>query len=475
VPKTRSAVDAVLPPLVVSLIGAASRRARGRRVAAIFDGIDERILDRLDSELTDRGGAESFCKIGIEALTRLLGAQSALHFVSRAARYAQMESASVRYLLGILVPIVFAAAKRLMSLRGFDPAGLAKLQDGAWLLEQAPSGSTLTRPDTSGPSESEDSGAEAAAAVLHRLLASALPPTRSTVQRWVWFPLAGFWVVLLAYWALATGHNESRGLLDPPSPSRLSVTSVGSQVEYSGVVADERSRSAILSVLAGVFGDTNLIGDLRVDARLLPPRWLKSLELAVLAVRQPGLGLHFSGDWIDVDGGPLATDRERLIDTLRAVLGEGYRISLRDKQVPRTGPARLAQARTALAALGHQFALEDFATVLEAWVINFPADSDEIPQDQQPLIRGAARLMQSLPEGAVIEVRGHTDDAGDAQVNELLSRVRAESVREALIDAGAPPSKLRAEGYGSQRPVASNSRPEGRVLNRRIDFHVAHD
>jgi OOP family OmpA-OmpF porin len=83
--------------------------------------------------------------------------------------------------------------------------------------------------------------------------------------------------------------------------------------------------------------------------------------------------------------------------------------------------------------------------------------------------------MQFLPEGAVIEVRGHTDDAGDAQVNELLSRVRAESVREALIDAGAPPSKLRAEGYGSQRPVASNSRPEGRVLNRRIDFHVAHD
>jgi outer membrane protein OmpA-like peptidoglycan-associated protein len=37
-----------------------------------------------------------------------------------------------------------------------------------------------------------------------------------------------------------------------------------------------------------------------------------------------------------------------------------------------------------------------------------------------------------------------------------------------LIDNGVPSSRLSAEGFGETQPVADNSTPEGRALNRRV-------
>ncbi len=128
-----------------------------------------------------------------------------------------------------------------------------------------------------------------------------------------------------------------------------------------------------------------------------------------------------------------------------------------------------------LAELDTGVPLADLETMLGAWVIHFSSDSDEVPAGHRPLIRRVARLMDWLPEGTVVDVCGHTDDTGDAAVNLTLSQVRAESVREALIDAGANPARLRVRGYGSQRPVAGNERPKGRSLNRRIEFVLRRD
>ena len=71
-----------------------------------------------------------------------------------------------------------------------------------------------------------------------------------------------------------------------------------------------------------------------------------------------------------------------------------------------------------------------------------------------------------------LEVGGHTDDVGNDRANLMLSSDRAQSVREALIAAGAQPGQLLAKGYGRTRPAAEGVSEEARSMNRRTTLTV---
>jgi outer membrane protein OmpA-like peptidoglycan-associated protein len=75
----------------------------------------------------------------------------------------------------------------------------------------------------------------------------------------------------------------------------------------------------------------------------------------------------------------------------------------------------------------------------------------------------------------VIRIEGHTDAMGEPQHNLALSQARAEAVRAALIERGVAASRLRAQGFGADAPLADNRSAEGRAKNRRIEFRVAND
>jgi outer membrane protein OmpA-like peptidoglycan-associated protein len=69
-----------------------------------------------------------------------------------------------------------------------------------------------------------------------------------------------------------------------------------------------------------------------------------------------------------------------------------------------------------------------------------------------------------------IEVAGHTDNVGSASSNLKLSQERAEAVKEYLIRGGIDSTRLEAKGYGIAKPIADNSNPKGRALNRRTEI-----
>ena len=89
-----------------------------------------------------------------------------------------------------------------------------------------------------------------------------------------------------------------------------------------------------------------------------------------------------------------------------------------------------------------------------------------------PFLKTAAADLKQLKAGHVLEIAGYTDNTGDAALNLALSQKRAEAVREAFIKYGADPDMLVAKGYGDADPIASNDTPEGRLKNRRIEYHV---
>jgi outer membrane protein OmpA-like peptidoglycan-associated protein len=73
----------------------------------------------------------------------------------------------------------------------------------------------------------------------------------------------------------------------------------------------------------------------------------------------------------------------------------------------------------------------------------------------------------------VIEVAGYTDNVGSPETNIKLSKERAESVRQYLLQTyGLPQTMVSAQGYGEANPIAANDSPDGREKNRRVVFKI---
>jgi len=72
----------------------------------------------------------------------------------------------------------------------------------------------------------------------------------------------------------------------------------------------------------------------------------------------------------------------------------------------------------------------------------------------------------------IIEIGGHTDNAGNAQLNLALSKNRANSVKEYLTGKGIVAERLQTKGYGANEPIADNSTAEGKAKNRRTEFKI---
>ncbi|WP_205590832.1 PA14 domain-containing protein [Hymenobacter oligotrophus] len=84
------------------------------------------------------------------------------------------------------------------------------------------------------------------------------------------------------------------------------------------------------------------------------------------------------------------------------------------------------------------------------------------------------RLAQILKDNPALrlEIAGHTDNVGDANLNQQLSQQRAEVVRDYLVRQQIAAERLLAVGYGGTRPVANNADAQQRPRNRRVEVVV---
>ncbi len=69
------------------------------------------------------------------------------------------------------------------------------------------------------------------------------------------------------------------------------------------------------------------------------------------------------------------------------------------------------------------------------------------------------------------EVGGHTSSEGSRALNERLSAARAATVRTYLLSHGIDAARLTSRGYGPRTPLESNTTPEGRAANRRVELN----
>lgn len=76
---------------------------------------------------------------------------------------------------------------------------------------------------------------------------------------------------------------------------------------------------------------------------------------------------------------------------------------------------------------------------------------------------------QQYPE-IDLTVTGYTDSTGSAQVNERLSKARADAVKAYLVGKGVAASRITTSGRGAAEPIADNATADGRAQNRRVEI-----
>lgn len=103
--------------------------------------------------------------------------------------------------------------------------------------------------------------------------------------------------------------------------------------------------------------------------------------------------------------------------------------------------------------------------------ILFNTNSSTLSEASKKALSEFATKMVDLPE-TDITIYGHTDNTGTAEVNERISKQRADAVASYLNSCNIAKDRMVAEGKSFTMPVADNATAEGRAQNRRVEIFI---
>lgn len=103
--------------------------------------------------------------------------------------------------------------------------------------------------------------------------------------------------------------------------------------------------------------------------------------------------------------------------------------------------------------------------------ILFATNSSTLSDASKSALRNFANSLKANPD-TDIRIVGYTDNTGKVDYNQTLSEKRAKSVYDYLMQQGISSDRMVYEGRGVHDPVADNSTPEGRALNRRVEIII---
>lgn len=100
--------------------------------------------------------------------------------------------------------------------------------------------------------------------------------------------------------------------------------------------------------------------------------------------------------------------------------------------------------------------------------ITFSFDSATLNSSFTPTLNKLASTLNQYNQNT-ITIAGHTDSVGNPAYNVNLSRDRANSVRNYLVNSGVSANRINVVAYGQTRPIESNNTDYGRQQNRRVE------
>ena len=104
---------------------------------------------------------------------------------------------------------------------------------------------------------------------------------------------------------------------------------------------------------------------------------------------------------------------------------------------------------------------------------NFKFGKATMPDETKAEIDTLVQKLKAEPNGAFIEIEGHTDSSGTPQGNYRLGLERAENVKRYIYEQHQVPlHRINVISYGEDKPIAPNKTRDGRAQNRRVVIKV---
>ena len=106
-----------------------------------------------------------------------------------------------------------------------------------------------------------------------------------------------------------------------------------------------------------------------------------------------------------------------------------------------------------------------------AKTILFDTGKATIKFESAEILNQIINVLKKYPNSR-FRIEGHTDSTGKKQKNIELSQNRADAVKIYLIQGGIASNRLESQGFGPEKPIASNKNKKGRELNRRVEINL---
>ncbi len=233
---------------------------------------------------------------------------------------------------------------------------------------------------------------------------------------------------------------------------------LGGRLTLTGNVQSEEQRAALVASARSQVDPANVLDSLVVDPNVAlgaadVERFSTLITVMVSTLvdgeaNLAGGGIGLAGTYLDDEAQVVLTD---------FAAAEGIDLVLT--------PRPPADADTAAAL---QVELNEFA---RANPILFEANSGTLAPEASAIVDQLAARAVRL-DGVAITVVGHTDSDGNPLTNQMLSEIRAASVRQALVDRSLDPATLTSDGRGSTQPIVDDTGAEDKVASRRVEFVV---
>lgn len=103
--------------------------------------------------------------------------------------------------------------------------------------------------------------------------------------------------------------------------------------------------------------------------------------------------------------------------------------------------------------------------------VQFETGEADLKVQSYKILDEIVEILNQYPDYK-LDIRGYTDDVGRKEKNLALSTERAKACFDYIVYRGIKPERLRSNGFGEDKPVASNKTERGREQNRRVEFEL---